>query len=93
MRGHSAWRSLNGRDFLNLGILSGATQTSGTTVSDFTTFQAGHPDRTIVINAIEQDLTGCLIDGMLTAESRITPRAKSQPKCAIPRARWDRGCF
>ena len=35
---------LNGRDFLQLGLLSGGTQTSGTTVSDFTTLQVGHPD-------------------------------------------------
>ena len=62
---------INGRDFLQLGLLSGATQTSGTTVSDFTTLQVGHPDRTIIIDGIEQDLTGFMINGMSTAGSRL----------------------
>ncbi len=62
---------LNGRDFLQLGLLSGAAQTSGTTVSDFTTLQVGHPNLTIVIDGNEQDLTSYMIDGISTAGSRL----------------------
>jgi hypothetical protein len=84
---------LNGRDFLQLGLLSGATQTSGTTVSDFTTLQVGHPDRTIIIDGIEQDLTGFLIDGMSTAGSRLGQASLNLSVAAIDQFKIHEGFF
>lgn len=84
---------LNGRDFLQLGLLSGATQTSGTTVSDFTTLQVGHPDRTIIIDGIEQDLTGFLINGMNTAGSRLGQASLNLSVAAIDQFKVHEGFF
>jgi len=84
---------LNGRDFLQLGLLSGATQTSGTTVSDFTTLQVGHPDRTIIINGIEQDLTGYVIDGMSTAGTRLGQASLNLSIAAIDQFKIHEGFF
>jgi hypothetical protein len=84
---------LNGRDFLQLGLLSGATQTSGTTVSDFTTLQVGHPDRTIIIDGIEQDLTGFVIDGMSTAGSRLGQASLNLSVAAIDQFKIHEGFF
>jgi hypothetical protein len=84
---------LNGRDFLQLGLLSGATQTSGTTVSDFTTLQVGHPDRTIIIDGIEQDLTGFLINGVSTAGSRLGQASLNLSVAAIDQFRIHEGFF
>ncbi len=84
---------LNGRDFLQLGLLSGATQTSGTTVSDFTTLQVGHPDRTIIINGIEQDLTGFSINGMSTAASRLGQASLNLSIAAIDQFKIHEGFF
>jgi hypothetical protein len=84
---------LNGRDFLQLGLLSGAAQTSGTTVSDFTTLQVGHPDRTIIIGGIEQDLTGFLIDGMSTAGSRLGQSSLNLSVAAIDQFKIHEGFF
>jgi hypothetical protein len=84
---------LNGRDFLQLGLLSGATQTSGTTVSDFTTLQVGHPDRTIIIDGIEQDLTGFLIDGVSTAGSRLGQASLNLSVAAIDQFKIHEGYF
>jgi hypothetical protein len=84
---------LNGRDFLQLGLLSGATQTSGTTVSDFTSLQVGHPSRTIVINGIEQDLTGYVIDGMSTAGSRLGQSSLNLSVAAIDQFKIHEGFF
>ena len=84
---------LNGRDFLQLVLLSGATQTSGTTVSDFTTLQVGHPDRTIIIDGIEQDLTGYLIDGMSTAGSRLGQASLNLSVAAIDQFKIHEGFF
>jgi hypothetical protein len=84
---------LNGRDFLQLGLLSGATQTSGTTVSDFTTLQVGHPDRTIIIDGIEQDLTGYFINGMSTAGSRLGQASLNLSVAAIDQFKIHEGFF
>jgi len=84
---------LNGRDFLQLGLLSGATQTSGTTVSDFTTLQVGHPDRTIIISGIEQDLTGFVINGMSTAGSRLGQASLNLSVAAIDQFKIHEGFF
>lgn len=84
---------LNGRDFLQLGLLSGAAQTSGTTVSDFTTLQVGHPNRTIIINGIEQDLTGYVIDGMSTAGSRLGQASLNLSVAAIDQFKIHEGFF
>lgn len=84
---------LNGRDFLQLGLLSGATQTSGTTVSDFTTLQIGHPDRTLVIDGVEQDLTGYYINGMSTAGSRLGQASLNLSIAAIDQFKIHEGFF
>ena len=84
---------LNGRDFLQLGLLSGAAQTSGTTVSDFLTLQVGHPDRTIVIDGNEQDLTGFYINGMSTAGSRLGQASLNLSVAAIDQFKIHEGFF
>jgi hypothetical protein len=78
---------------LQLGLLSGATQTSGTTVSDFTTLQVGHPDRTIIIDGIEQDLTGYFINGMSTAGSRLGQASLNLSVAAIDQFKIHEGFF
>jgi hypothetical protein len=62
---------LNGRNFLQLGVLSGTATDSGTDISDFVAIQGGHPGRSINITGLPQDLTMYLINGMATAGSRI----------------------
>lgn len=84
---------LNGRDFLQLGLLSGAAQTSGTTVSDFTTLQVGHPDRTIVICGNEQDMTGFYINGMSTAGSRLGQASLNLSVAAVDQFKIHEGFF
>jgi hypothetical protein len=84
---------LNGRDFLQLGLLSGAVQTSGSTVSDFTTLQVGHPDRTIVIDGNEQDLTGYYINGMSTAGSRLGQASLNLSIAAVDQFKIHEGFF
>ena len=84
---------LNSRDFLQLGLLSGAVQTSGTTISDFTTLQVGHPDRTIVIDGNEQDLTEYYVNGMATAGSRLGQASLSLSVAAIDQFKIQEGFF
>ncbi|MDR3741470.1 MAG: TonB-dependent receptor [Terracidiphilus sp.] len=84
---------LNGGDFLQLGLLSGAAQTSGTTVSDFTSLQVGHPDRTIVIDGNEQDMTGFYINGMSTAGSRLGQASLNLSVAAIDQFKIHEGFF
>ena len=84
---------LNSRDFLQLGLLSGAVQTSGTTVSDFTTLQVGHPDRTIVIDGNEQDLTEYYVNGMATAGSRLGQASLNLSVAAIDQFKIQEGFF
>jgi hypothetical protein len=84
---------LNGRDFLQLGLLSGAAQTSGTTVSDFTTLQVGHPGRTIVIDGNEQDLTQYFVNGMSTTGSRLGQSALNLSIAAIDQFKIHEGFF
>jgi len=84
---------LNGRDFLQLGLLSGAAQSSGTTVSDFLTLQVGHPDRTIVINGNEQDMTGFFINGLSIAGSRLGQASLNLSVAAIDQFKIHEGFF
>lgn len=84
---------LNGRDFLQLGLLSGAVQMSGTTVSDFTTLQVGHPDRTIVIDGNEQDFTGYYINGISTTGSRLGQSSLNLSIAAIDQFKIHEGFF
>jgi hypothetical protein len=62
---------LNGRNYLQLGYLSGAAQDGGPTTSDFLATQTGHPDRDITIAGVEQDLIGFTVNGISAAGSRL----------------------
>lgn len=84
---------LNGRDFLQLGLLSGAAQSSGNTVSDFLTLQVGHPDRTIVIDGNEQDMGGFYINGMSTAGTRLGQASLNLSVAAIDQFKIHEGFF
>lgn len=84
---------LNGREFLQLGLLSGAAQDSGTLVSDFLTLQVGHPDRAIIVNGNEQDMTGFLINGVAVAGSRLGQCALNLSVAAIDQFKIHEGFF
>ena len=62
---------LNGRNYLQLGYLSGAAQDGGPTTSDFLATQTGHANRDITIAGIEQDLIGFTVNGISVAGSRL----------------------
>ncbi len=62
---------LNGRNYLQLGYLSGAAQDGGPAGSDFLATQTGHADRDITIAGIEQDLVGFAVNGISVAGSRL----------------------
>lgn len=62
---------LNGRNYLQLGYLSGAAQDGGPTTSDFLATQTGHADRDITIAGLEQDLVGFTVNGISVAGSRL----------------------
>lgn len=62
---------LNGRNYLQLGYLSGAAQDGGPQASDFLATQTGHPDRDITIAGIEQDQIGFTVNGISVAGSRL----------------------
>lgn len=62
---------LNGRNYLQLGYLSGAAQDGGPTSSDFLAAQTGHADRDITIAGVEQDLVGFTVNGISVAGSRL----------------------
>jgi len=62
---------LNGRNYLQLGYLSGAAQEAGSNPSNFTATQTGHADRTIAVAGIQQDMTGYLVNGVSVAGTRI----------------------
>jgi hypothetical protein len=62
---------LNGRNYLQLGYLSGAAQNGGTTTSNFLSVQTGHADRDITIAGTEQDLIGFTVNGISVAGSRL----------------------
>jgi len=55
---------LNGRNYLQLGYLSGAAQDGGPTSSDFLSTQTGHADRDIAIAGVEPDLVGFTVNGI-----------------------------
>jgi hypothetical protein len=59
----------------------------------FTTLQVGHPDRTIIIDGIEQDLTGYLINGMSTAGSRLGQASLNLSVAAIDQFKIHEGFF
>ncbi|MFP5205281.1 MAG: carboxypeptidase regulatory-like domain-containing protein [Acidobacteriota bacterium] len=60
---------LNGRNFLQLGLLSGATQTNAGAAAG-AVGQTGHPGMSINISGNEPDFTMYLIDGIQTVGSR-----------------------
>jgi hypothetical protein len=62
---------LNGRNYLQLGYLSGAAENGGTSVSNFLSVQTGHADRDITIAGTEQDLIGFTVNGVSVAGSRL----------------------
>ncbi|MGE5647796.1 MAG: carboxypeptidase regulatory-like domain-containing protein [Acidobacteriota bacterium] len=62
---------LNGRNYLQLGYLSGAAQDGGPTGSDFLATQTGHADRDISIAGVEPDLIGFTVNGISVAGSRL----------------------
>ena len=62
---------LNGRNYLQLGYLSGAAQDGGPASSDFLATQTGHADRDITIAGVEQDLIGFTVNGISVAGSRL----------------------
>ena len=62
---------LNGRNYLQLGYLSGAAQDGGPTSTDFLATQTGHADRDITIAGVEQDLIGFTVNGVSVAGSRL----------------------
>lgn len=71
---------LNGRNYLQLGYLSGAAQDGGTTTSDFLSVQTGHADRAITIAGTEQDLVGFTVNGISVAGSRnVIPPSRLNP--------------
>lgn len=84
---------LNGRDFLQLGLLSGAAQDAGPTSSDFASLQVGHPNRTIIINGNEQDLTGYTINGMSTGGTRLGQSSLNMSVAAIDQFKIHQGFF
>lgn len=84
---------LNGRDFLQLALLSGAAQTAGTTVSDFATLQVGHPDRTLIVCGNEQDMASYYINGMSTAGSRLGQASLNLSVAAIDQFKIHEGFF
>jgi len=62
---------LNGRNYLQLGYLSGAAQNGGTPTSNFLSVQTGHADRDITIAGTEQDLVGFTVNGISVVGSRL----------------------
>jgi hypothetical protein len=62
---------LNGRNYLQLGYLSGAAQDGGTSSSDFLSVQTGHAARSITVAGTEQDLVGFAVNGISVAGSRL----------------------
>lgn len=62
---------LNGRNYLQLGYLSGAAQDGGPASSDFLATQTGHANRDITIAGVEQDLVGFTVNGISVAGSRL----------------------
>jgi Carboxypeptidase regulatory-like domain len=84
---------LNGRNFLQLGLLAGAATDSGTNVSDFVSVQGGHPGLSIVIAGTEQDLSMYLIDGMQTTASRLGNLQLNVSVAAIDQFKVRQGFF
>ncbi len=66
---------LNGRNYLQLGYLSGAAQDGGPASSDFLATQTGHADRDITIAGLEQDLVGFTVNGISVAGTRLVDLA------------------
>ncbi len=62
---------LNGRNFLQLGLLSGATQSSGGANSDMIDIQVNHPGLNVNVGGNAQDYSSYLINGVETSGSRL----------------------
>jgi len=84
---------LNGRNFLQLGLLSGATQDSGTRESDFLSAQTGHADRAITIAGHQQDMTSYLINGLAIGGSRLGQASMNLSVAAIDQFKVRHGFF
>ncbi len=84
---------LNGRNFLELGLLAGAATSSGTALSDFVAAQGGHPARSINVTGLQQDLTMYLVNGMATAGSRINHAELNLSVAAIDQFKVRQGFF
>ncbi|MEO7145651.1 MAG: carboxypeptidase-like regulatory domain-containing protein, partial [Bryobacteraceae bacterium] len=83
---------LNGRDFLQLGALSGGIATpSGS--SDAVAGQEQHPDRSIIIAGNNQFQTSYLIDGIATRGSRLGESSLNLSISAIDQFKIQVGFF
>ena len=82
---------LNGRNYLQLGYLSGAAQDGGPQSSDFLETQTGHADRDITIAGIEQDQIGFTVNGISVAGSRLGDASLDVSISAIISSRSCRG--
>ncbi|MEW5979325.1 MAG: TonB-dependent receptor [Acidobacteriota bacterium] len=83
---------LNGRNFLQLGLLAGAAQPPGPG-GDLAAAQGGHPDRTITIAGLQQDLTSYKINGISTSGSRLGHSELNLSIAAIDQFKVRQGFF
>ncbi len=84
---------LNGRNFLQLGYLSGAAQNGGTSTSNFLSVQTGHADRDISIAGTEQDMVAFTVNGIAIAGSRLGQAAVNVSISAIDQFKVVQGFF
>ncbi|MGD1155419.1 MAG: carboxypeptidase-like regulatory domain-containing protein [Terriglobia bacterium] len=84
---------LNGRNYLQLGYLSGAAQNGGTPTSNFLSVQTGHADRDITIAGTEQDLVGFTVNGISVAGSRLGDASLNVSISAIDQFKVVQGFF
>ena len=84
---------LNGRNFIQLGLLSGATQDSGTSVSDFLTAQTGRGFRAITIGGNQQDMISYMVNGTYAAGSRLGQAALNISVAALDQFKVRHGFF
>ena len=83
---------LNGRDFMQLGFLAGATSLPQGS-SDVVTSQYQHPDRTIGIAGASQFQTSYLVDGIATRGSRLGESSLNLSISAIDQFKIQIGFF
>ena len=85
---------LNGREFLQLGILSGATQSSaGGSGTNIATIQTGRSGRAINISGLQQDLISYKINGMSVTGSRMGHLEQSVSIAAVDQFKVRHGFF